>query len=114
MNKPKAIKDWEDAVRAYGCVVTSETAVELHHVVGRKYKLEKVLIGPYFILPLCWRLHGVLSNDPRNVTHFRHRFTEEYGLQRDLFAKMCDDMAENGIMVPVPPEIAGLIAQTNY
>lgn len=91
--KLKAVKDWEDRVRDFGCVVTGQNDVQIHHVHGRKYKNNKVLIGPWFILPLCMKLHDVHSNDINNVTHYPKMFAQAYGLQRDLFLEMCDDLA---------------------
>ena len=107
------IKAWERQVREYGCVVTRRCDVQLHHVAGRTYRHNKVHIGRYFILPLCWDLHDVHSNHPHNVTHWRHTFTDEYGTQRDLFAQMCADMQEDGLEIP-PTNILEVIADTRY
>lgn len=93
-------KAWEANVREQGCIITGRNDVQIHHVVGRSYKHNKVLIGPWFILPLCWYLHDVHSNSKHNVTHFRHNFTRVYGFQRDLFANMVKTMQNQGYEVP--------------
>ncbi len=114
MFKPRAVSDFEDVVRAHGCIITGQNDVELHHIFGRKYKHNKLLIGPWGILPICKRLHNVMSNHPMNVTHFRHRFTAEFGTQRSLFAKLLDNLTEAGILFEVPAEVVGMIALTKY
>lgn len=65
---------------------------QIHHVAGRTYKHNKVHIGHYFILPVVATLHDVSSNHPHNVTHYRHKFSEVYGNQRDLWQKMMFQM----------------------
>ena len=110
--KSKALRDWEAAVREHGCVITRETNVQLHHVYGRTYRNNKVLIGPWYILPLSPRLHDVGSNDPCNVTHFPKKFAEHYGNQKDLFLEMCDSFRTNGIIIPFNTDVINSIRLT--
>ena len=98
-------------VRQYGCVVSRELPVQVHHVKGRKYKNNKVLIGPYYILPLAWRYHDVHSNNPHNVTHWKHKFQEEFGTQNQLFFQMLNALMEQGKEIPVPEEVIDAIAK---
>ena len=76
---------------------------ELHHVLGRSAKHNKVAIGNWFIIPVPFELHNVMSDHPDNVTHFKHNFTKRFGYQRNIF-----DEIRNGIQVlrgkPVPSE----------
>ena len=65
-----------------------KSPLQCHHVCGRTYKQNKIKIGHTFILPLPVELHDVHSNHPLNVTHWRHKFTDEFGLQRELWKKM--------------------------
>lgn len=65
-------------------------ALQCHHVAGRSYKHNKIKIGHWFILPVPFDLHDVSSNSTLNVTHFRHRFTDKFGFQRCLWAKMVE------------------------
>lgn len=104
-SKPKTVRDWEQMVADYGCVVTREKPVQLHHVFGRTYKHEKVLIGPWYILPLVHRLHDVSSNHPHNVTHWPKKFAKEYGYQQDLFLRMCEAIQRNGRQLPFDKQI---------
>ena len=82
----KKHREWEELVRATGCCVTGATNdVQIHHVVGRKGKHNKVLIGPYFILPLHKDYHMVTGAHP-NAWHKNKRgFIEEFGDPRDLW-----------------------------
>lgn len=70
-----------------------KSPLQCHHVCGRTYKQNKVHIGHYFIICVPFELHDVHSNHPLNVTHWRHNFTNEFGLQRDLWNKMMVTMA---------------------
>tara|TARA_R110000851_G_scaffold133381_3_gene268208 strand:- start:10859 stop:11206 length:348 start_codon:yes stop_codon:yes gene_type:complete len=110
--KPKAVQDWEDTVRAIGCVITGQNDVQIHHVHGRTYKNNKILIGPWLILPLCIRLHDVHSNDPLNVTHYPKKFGLEYGLQKDIFLDMCDNLENDGIILPFGDDVIESIRNT--
>ena len=89
-------------------------AFEIHHCVGRAAKQNKIHIGNYFILPISFEMHNVMSNNPLNVTHFRKRFTEEFGTQRDLFAKMVETIAEEDGANPVPEDVFNAIMTTRY
>lgn len=96
----------------YGCIATGRSGLQHHHVVGPKGKQNKVLIGPWFVLPIWWELHDVSSNNPNNVTHFRHRFTDLYGKQKLLFAEMVETLQNGGIEVP-EEDILSAISLTN-
>jgi hypothetical protein len=113
MTKTAAVKRWEEAVREYGLAVPGEGWPELHHVAGRTYKQNKILVGPWFILLLPWQYHGVLSNDPANVTHYPKRFVTKFGTQRELFANMVNSLQEIGVEVP-SPEIITAIQATKF
>lgn len=112
-SKPKAVKDWEDTLRALGCIITGQNDVQLHHVHGRTYKNNKVLIGPWFILPLCWDLHDVFSDKPQNVTHYPKKFALKYGLQKDIFLDMCDNLENDGIILPFGDDVLESIRNTS-
>lgn len=112
MSKSKAVSDWEALVREQGCIITGQNDVQLHHVHGRTYKHNKVLIGPWFILPLCCELHDVGSNNPNNVTHYPKDFANAFGLQKDLFATMCRDLVLEGNVLPFPQEVIDSIQDT--
>ena len=110
-SKPAPVKRWEQQVADYGCVVTREPQVQIHHVKGRTFKHDKVLIGPWYILPLTPRLHDVGSNNAFNVTHWKKRFEIEYGTQNQLFFQMVNAMLEQGQEVPVPDDVLDAIAK---
>jgi len=105
-------KQWLGIIAEYGPVIEGSGPIQLHHVVGRTYKHNKVLIGPWFVLPLPWQYHDVHSNDPLNVTHYRHRFTDFFGQQSELFNKMCVDMENSGIVLPFDNAVMAAIMDT--
>ncbi len=84
---------------------------QLHHVVGRSYKQNKVAIGHEFILPVPFELHDVSSNHKLNVTHHKRAFVDAYGTQRELFSKLCLHMSRQGYIIP-PDDIIIAIRNT--
>lgn len=93
------MKDISEFVDEYGLGAIygdefNDSAHELHHVLGRSAKHNKVAIGHWFIIPIPFELHNVMSDHPDNVTHFKHNFTGRFGMQRDIF-----DNIRNGIQV---------------
>lgn len=89
------------------------TKYELHHVAGRSYRQNKMHIGHSFIIPVPYHLHNVKSDDVQNVTHFRRNFTKQFGMQRELFEVMYNDMKELGYDVP-SNEVYQAIMNTKY
>jgi len=85
---------------------------QLHHVLGRSAKHNKINIGHEFIIPVPFDLHDVSSNHELNVTHHKHAFTDEFGKQGDLFNKMATDMDEQGYITP-DLEVCYTIKDTN-
>ncbi len=86
--------------------------IQIHHVLGRSAKHNKVAIGHWFILPVPFELHDVLGNHPLNVTHHKHAFTDEYGKQRELFERMVAMMGQDDYELP-PVEVQLTIESTN-
>lgn len=78
----------------------SNLPFELHHVVGRSAKHNKVSIGHEFILPVPFELHNVMENHKDNVTNFKKNFVKRFGNQRDLFNDMFAVMKAQGYTVP--------------
>ena len=84
----KKHREWEELVRATGCCVSGATNdVQVHHVLGRKAKHNKVLIGPYFILPLHKDYHMVTGAHPNAYHKNKNGFIDEFGDPRELFEK---------------------------
>lgn len=112
-SKPsKAVeKEWLGRVAEYGCVVTRESNVIVHHCVGREGKQDKHHIGRLFVLPLAHRLHDN-GNHPLNVTHHRKDFVSQFGSESSLFRAMCLDLLEDG-PIPITEEEMRAIVNTN-
>ena len=83
-----------------------------HHVLGKTAKHNKVAIGLFFVIPVPTHLHDVSSNHPDNVTHFKKRFTQRFGPQREIFKKLCDGMKEWGFDIP-PADVIEAIMDTS-
>jgi hypothetical protein len=104
-------KAWLERVRSFGCVITRDPAVLIHHCVGREGKHNKFHIGRVFVLPLCLELHDVHSNHHLNVTHHRKRFIKEFGLESELFMDMCNRLALDAPL-PFGEDVLGAIMDT--
>ena len=76
----------------YGAEYAGRTDFQLHHVVGRTAKHNKVAIGHWFIIPVPVELHDVSSNHPDNVTHHKKRFIKRFGSQSSIFQNMVSIM----------------------
>ncbi len=85
-----------DLMYDYECL----EGIQLHHVMGRSAKHNKVAIGHWFIIPVPSELHDVSSNNPFNVTHHKHSFTERFDLQSELFSLMMADMEMGNYETP--------------
>jgi len=96
------IADWanENIHMLYTGGYAQDCNFQLHHVLGRSAKHNKIAIGHEFIIPVPFDLHDVSSNDPLNVTHHKHKFTERFGRQSDIFSDMVDDMILSGYEAP--------------
>ena len=87
---------------------------ERHHVLGKTAKHNKVAIGHEFILPVPYMLHNIREKNSLNVSYFKNNFTNQFGTQRSLFMKMCDDMFEQGYdLTVIPLDVARAIQDTN-
>ncbi len=69
----------------YGREYENRYDFQLHHVLGRSARHNKVPIGHEFIIPVPVELHDVNSNHPFNVTHHKKAFVTEFGKQSGIF-----------------------------
>jgi hypothetical protein len=87
-----AEKKWLGRVAEYGCVVSRETNVVVHHCIGREGKQDKRYIGRIFVLPLAHRFHDN-GDEPLNITHRRKAFIAHFGKREcDFFNLMCEEL----------------------
>jgi len=96
----------------YGDEYIGRTDFQLHHVLGRSAKQNKVAIGHWFIIPVPFELHDISSNHALNVTHHKHSFTHAFGYQGDIFNKMATIMDDHGYITP-DLEVCYAIKDTN-
>ena len=96
----------------YGQEYEGNINFQLHHVLGRSAKHNKISIGHEFIIPVPFELHDVSSNHPENVTHFKKAFVKKYGDQRCIFQILVNFMENWGYDVP-SLEVYNAIMDTN-
>lgn len=87
-------------------------SIQLHHVLGRSAKHNKIAIGHWFIIPVPYHLHDVSSHHPESVTHCKKEFVKSFGNQRDIFRDMVNDMRMEMYALP-PIEVLNSIMDTN-
>lgn len=85
-----------------------------HHVVGRTYVQNKVPIGHWFILPIAFDYHDPHGKSVFNVTHFRKRYTIEFGSQVSQFIEMCEIIKAEDGSLPFSDLELNAIKSTNY
>lgn len=104
-------KKWLGRVAEYGCVITRQSNVQVHHCVGREGKQDKLFIGRFFVLPLAFHMHDVSeSGNPLNITHHRNAFVAKFGKESTLFFSMCRSLEE---LEPLPFDVDVLLAILN-
>ena len=85
---------------------------QLHHVLGRSAKHNKVSIGHWFIIPVPYELHDIYGKHECNVSNSKNKFTAKYGNQREIFNNMVDDMRMEMYQLP-PTEVLEAIRGTS-
>ena len=98
----------------YGHEFAGRKDFQLHHVLGRSAKHNKVAIGHWFIIPVPVELHDVHSNHPDNVTHFKKNFVKRFGEQCGIFQILVSCMERfREYDMNVPDEVYAAIMDTN-
>jgi hypothetical protein len=60
-NRPTAAQQrWQDAVANLGSILSGEKPVQLHHAAGFTARHNKVLVGPWWIIPLTKAEHDAI------------------------------------------------------
>jgi hypothetical protein len=78
---------------------------ERHHVKGRSASNMKIHIGRWFVIPVEFDYHHVLSSHPLNVTHFKKRYEAKFGKQSQQFIQMCEVIRDEDGFLPFPDEV---------
>jgi len=87
---------------------------QLHHVMGRTARHNKVKIGHWFVLPIEAKYHDISSNNHFNVTNHRKRYSIEFGWQRNQFAAMCAVIRREDGSLPFDDDVYHAILDTGY
>ena len=118
-NKPAnaAQKQWMKDIAEWAevnidLIYHGANSIQLHHVLGRSAKNNKVAIGHWFVIPVPYHLHDVSSGHPENVTHHKKAFVKMFGNQRDIFRDIVNDMRMEMYELP-PSDVLNAIRDTN-
>ena len=115
---PSKIRAWHrmiaEYVEIYGPVVEGRGRVQFHHVRGRTFRHNKILVGPWFLIPLPSSIHDYHEEGQFNVTNFWKNFVEEYGPQRVLWMNMIDRMKDKGWVLPFGQDVIDAVLDTRY
>ena len=84
-----AEKRWREMVREQGCILGYPGPVEIHHVVGRTAKHQKIEIGHWWILPVSPLAHAMVGGSRKQE-------------QKDLFMEVCGNHVQMYGDLPVP------------
>lgn len=102
-------KQWQDELREFGCVITRDPYPEIQHISGASTKQNRLWIGQYATLPLCYYYH----RDPQckvNVTDHKRLFEEMFGNQWDILLFVINEIRAAGGIVP-PDDVCMAINQ---
>lgn len=87
---------------------------QIHHVVGRTGKHNRIDIGHWFILPIDYQCHAVEGKDEFHVGNFRRKFCDKFGMQKELFFKMCEVIKSEDGELPFDDDVMSAIMGTRY
>ena len=73
-------KKFQTFTKESDCIVCDNSGPSIvHHCMGATYKHNKVLIGHWFVLPLCQACDDVITHGSRRT------FKDKFGLQSDYW-----------------------------
>jgi hypothetical protein len=101
-NPTKAQKRWMDQVASLGSIISGKFPVEMHHCVGFTGKHNKILIGPWWILPLTESEHKYV-----------HLAADRKDREKRLFVQVKAKWVEQfyPLEMPVPDEVQDAIME---
>ena len=102
-------------VEQYGPVAkgVAWVSTQFHHPKGRTYRNKKVLVGPWYVIPVDANLHDYWTREAGNVTNYPKEFAERYGLQCVLWKLMIDRIQnEMGFTLPFGQDVIDAILST--
>ena len=76
----------------YGKEYDDSHDFQIHHVLGRTAKHNKVPIGHEFIIPVPTELHDPNYSHKLHVHKCKKEFVKKFGNQRGIFEKICYEM----------------------
>ena len=68
----RAQQSWQDWLRAQGCCNCEASNTAIHHCVGSTAKHNKVHIGQWWTIPLCYECHQGPEGMHNSLDAFRH------------------------------------------
>ena len=97
-------KNWQELVRSTGSILSGYFPTQVHHVIGRKSKHNKLAIGFHFILPLTATEHHLVDEGRSGMHEIKELWFSYHGntdfdkimifdrmeMQKYLFAKQCE------------------------
>jgi hypothetical protein len=102
---------WQDWQRSRGCHACGQWA-SIHHCVGRTAKHQKVHIGQWFTIPLCYDCHQA----PGGIHHGGQRLEQcgyagrRIDVEKQIFAETVEAARHSGVRDVPPDDIVDLIA----
>ena len=84
----------------YGHDYDGHTNIQLHHVLGRTARHNKIDIGHWFIIPVPFELHDPNVSHKYHVHKCKKAFVRRFGNQRDIYEHLVTIMECQGYAVP--------------
>jgi len=92
-------KRFHDQVAELDCWVTKGPA-NIHHCVGSTAKYDKIHIGQWWVIPLCYEAHQGPHGIHGDLIIFNQPFYSRKEIEKDIFETVC-----RAIDSPVPDEV---------
>ena len=99
----KAQQDWQDWQREQGCTSCGTSNPAIHHCVGSTAKHNKVSVGQWFTIPLCYECHQGEQGIHLGMGIFP--FDDRKHNEKLLFKKSNNDYFAQYSIWPIPLDV---------
>ena len=103
-NKTASVKRFESEVADIGSIISGDTGVNLHHVIGERAYHNKIHIGVWWILPVSPAEHDMIDNDEGRKeleAYYQLENPVRFDLEKYLYIALLDLLPENIVPVEV-------------
>lgn len=80
-------KLWQNACRFVGCPLTGSKQVQVHHLEGASFKIDKVHVGQWLTMAIHWEMHDPNVDHEFHIAKRKKAFEAEFGSYYQMLEK---------------------------